>query len=225
MKNDSHNSAIKNFEIAIYILSAVLFSGLASMKDSLNHDFIVFSWLTCLGVEFLILFKKILKLRNKYLFPFVFLLPLFFIFNFTMTKNEKIYKYLVDISFGFFVLKLFLILDIIGLFILLQKEQAPVKKDLKNFFIRILISLLLLIPFFDGFDCNGMGCMVGMTISAAAITFSYLIFPTRNINIYFRNSIINFYKNIKNCRLNFSKKRLLILLFLFIILVLGFFAL
>ena len=222
MKNNPNNSAIKNFEIVAYILCAILFTGLASMKESLNHNFILFSWLACLAIEFFILFKKVLGLRDKYLFPFIFLLPLLFVYDFTAPKSVRIYEFLVSISFGFFILKLFFILDIIGLFILLKKKQPQTKKTSKNFFIRILISLILIIPFFYGFDCIGMGCMVGMTMSAIAITLSYLIFPTRNISLYFRNSIINFYKDIKNCRFNLSKKQLLILVLLLIILIVSF---
>ena len=175
-------------EIALYILCSLIFCGCLWTFESARSVFLFLIFFNCSVVQFIILFKKSLKLHDKILFPFIFLLPLPLILD---PNARPPFGFLGGISLFVAILRWFPILDFLGLCMLLRPEKEQEKSSfkhkkkkeiwLRDILWRIPLLLILVILFFSEFKCGDLGCLVIATGKFALIIFFYFIFPTKSI--------------------------------------------
>lgn len=214
--------------LGVYVLCAILSSTVMTATKT-GYLGILIPELCCI-MQFFILLKKTLKLHSYFLFPFAFLFPLILIFDDMILKIE-VPDFLLGIFLGLAFLKMYLILDIMGLFILYRNDKNQIKNAQKNFLIRIPLLVGCVVLFFLGlYPCNGLsflglgvndgwGCMVGAPISVASALLFYLFFPQRNFS--WKNVWLPYYKKSKSFLLSLSQKKLFLLILLLLLLIFG----
>lgn len=223
----------KNMDIAlgVYVLCVILSSTVTDAIKTGTADYwgVLLLELCCV-IQFFILLKKTLKLHSYFLFPFTFVFPLILIFT-DMILKINVPEFLGIIVLGLTFLKMYLILDIIGLFILCINDKNQIMNVSKNFLIRIPLLVGCAVLFFLGlYPCNGLsflglsvsngwGCAVGGPISVASALLFYLFFPKRNFS--WKNVWLPYYKKSKSFLLSLSQKKLFLLILLLLLLIFG----
>lgn len=118
----------KNMDIAlgVYVLCVILSSTVTDAIKTGTADYLgVLLLALCCVIQFFILLKKTLKLNSYFLFPFTFVFPLILIFI-DMILKINVPEFLGIIVLGVTFLKMYLILDIIGLFILCINDKNQI---------------------------------------------------------------------------------------------------